>query len=75
VAAAVIHAVRSEMAMTLADVVVRRTGLGAGGYPDREVVAVCGDLMAAELGWSADRLATEKADLGRFYAPVEPAPE
>ncbi len=70
--AAIVHAVRSEMASTLTDVVVRRTGLGAAGYPGDEVVSACAGLMARELGWDARRVAAERAELLAFYAPVEP---
>jgi glycerol-3-phosphate dehydrogenase len=72
VRASVVHAARSEMALSLTDVVVRRTGLGAGRHPGHDVAAACAELMAVELGWDADRVASEQAALLRFYAPVDP---
>jgi glycerol-3-phosphate dehydrogenase len=66
------HAVRHEMARTLTDVVVRRTGLGAAGYPGDEVAAGCASWLATHWGWSDDRRARELADLRAFYAPVAP---
>jgi glycerol-3-phosphate dehydrogenase len=69
--AEVIHAVRSEMACTLADVLVRRTALGAAGHPGREAVRAAADLLTRELGWSGERTAREIAALGEFYAPVD----
>jgi glycerol-3-phosphate dehydrogenase len=60
------------MARTLTDVVVRRTGLGAAGYPGDEVAAGCASWLATHWGWSDDRRARELADLRAFYAPVAP---
>jgi glycerol-3-phosphate dehydrogenase len=54
IAAEIVHAVREEMAITLADVVLRRTELGTGSYPGTAVIHQCARLMAAELGWSKD---------------------
>jgi glycerol-3-phosphate dehydrogenase len=60
-------AVRSEMAMTLADAVLRRLDLGTGGRPaDADLAAVEG-VMAAELGWSEARRRDERAGLARHY--------
>ncbi len=58
--AAVVHAVRREMAVTLADV-VRRTGLAAAGRPADEALAACAALAAAELRWDAQRTERELA--------------
>ncbi|HVE78264.1 MAG TPA: glycerol-3-phosphate dehydrogenase/oxidase [Gemmatimonadaceae bacterium] len=58
-AAEVVHAVREEMALKLADVVFRRTDLGTGGSPGEAALRACGRLMAAELGWSPARAAQE----------------
>jgi glycerol-3-phosphate dehydrogenase len=51
--AEVIHAVRNEMAMTLGDVVFRRTDLASGGMPDAAALDRCVELVAQELGLSA----------------------
>jgi glycerol-3-phosphate dehydrogenase len=61
------RAIDVEMAQTLADVVIRRTGLGAAGYPGDELVAAYGRAMQRMLGWSADRTAAEIAAVKRFY--------
>jgi glycerol-3-phosphate dehydrogenase len=67
----VIHGVRCEMAQTLADVMQRRTQLGAVGAPDREVATTCARLMAGELGWSIERQA---AEIEALYASYEFCP-
>jgi glycerol-3-phosphate dehydrogenase len=56
------HAVQAEMAVKLADCVLRRTELGTAGDPGSESLEICANLMAAELDWSADRVALELAD-------------
>jgi len=63
IGAEVVHAVRSEMAQTLADVVFRRTSLGGLGIPDDGVLKNCAELMARERGWDKARIEKEIADL------------
>src|SRR5215471_3659362 len=67
VGAEVVHAIRHEMAMTLADIVIRRTELGAMGAPDDDIVAACARIAAEELGWDADRRDRESAAVSGFY--------
>jgi glycerol-3-phosphate dehydrogenase len=57
--AEVIHAVRKEMAQTLADVVFRRTDLGTAGNPGAAALKDCADLMGSELGWNVSRVNRE----------------
>jgi glycerol-3-phosphate dehydrogenase len=52
IAAQVKFAVRSEMAMTLDDVLFRRTGLGTLGPLEARAVDDVAQIMSAELGWS-----------------------
>lgn len=59
IGAQVLFAIREEMALTLADVVTRRTGIGQLGKPSADVLARTADIMATELGWSAERRARE----------------
>ncbi len=65
--AEVIHAVRSEMAVKLADVVCRRTDLGTGEYPGEAALGTCAQLMARELGWDARRMEAEIEEVRRLY--------
>lgn len=57
--AEILHAVRREMAVTLADVVLRRTELGSAGHPGPRALTLTAELVAEELGWSADRTRRE----------------
>ena len=68
--AQVAHAVREEMAVTLVDVVARRTPLGAAGHPGQAIVEGCARVMAQQCGWSASRTSDEIAAVARFYAPA-----
>ena len=58
------------MAVTLADAVIRRTPLGALGYPGDIAVDRAADLVAGTLGWSPDRRRSEVAALRRFYSAI-----
>jgi glycerol-3-phosphate dehydrogenase len=60
-------AVRSEMALTLADAVLRRLDLGTGGPPAESDLAAVEAVMAAELGWSEARRRDDRAGLARHY--------
>jgi glycerol-3-phosphate dehydrogenase len=66
-AAEVVHAVRQEMALTLADVIQRRTELGALGLPALPVLQKCAQLMACELDWSLDRQQQEIESVVQKY--------
>jgi glycerol-3-phosphate dehydrogenase len=57
--AEVVHAVREEMAQTLADIVLRRTDIGTGECPAQGVLRECAGLAAQELQWDAVRVERE----------------
>jgi glycerol-3-phosphate dehydrogenase len=67
IGAEIIWAVRHEMAETLCDGVVRRTPLGALGYPGEAAAARAADLMGGEKGWSDARREDELRSLRAFY--------
>jgi glycerol-3-phosphate dehydrogenase len=54
-------AIRTEMALTLEDVVMRRIGIGQLGHPGGDALTRCATLMANELGWTEARRQTEIA--------------
>ena len=61
------HAVREEMALDLASVVLRRTELGTAGHPGRATLEASADIVQSELGWSDERKASELESLETFY--------
>jgi glycerol-3-phosphate dehydrogenase len=67
IAAEVIHAIRYEAAMTLADIVLRRTTLGAAGHPGAGAIDACAAAAAEECGWDAARVRQEIAAVEDAY--------
>jgi glycerol-3-phosphate dehydrogenase len=65
--AEVLYAVREEMAMTLADALLRRTEAGTRGHPGQDAVEKAAVIMGAELGWTKDQHARQVQALGRAY--------
>lgn len=79
IAAEVVYAVRNEMALTVEDVLFRRTGLGTIGTPGDAAIKQVVDVMARELGWGpeerraqADRAVAHFASWARTRAIVNP---
>ena len=70
IAAQVVHAVREEMAMTLEDVVFRRTGLGTLGPLEASAIETVSTLMARELGWSEPERLKQVESLNWRYEPL-----
>lgn len=68
--AEVIHAVREEMAVTLADVVLRRSDCGTTGSPSRHELRAIAEVMAAELGWDEARISGEIEQLTGYFSRV-----
>jgi glycerol-3-phosphate dehydrogenase len=57
--AQVTYAIRHEMARTLTDIVMRRTGIGTLGNPGDEVLQKVAALAARELNWDAGKVTQE----------------
>jgi glycerol-3-phosphate dehydrogenase len=55
------------MALRLADIVLRRTGLGASGRPSDEALTSAAAIASGELGWDAPRIAAELAAVKAVY--------
>jgi glycerol-3-phosphate dehydrogenase len=66
--AEIVYVAREEMACTLSDVVFTRTDMAAAEDPGRDALGTAADLVAAELGWSAERRAAELDEVGRRLA-------
>ena len=67
IGAELVLAARREMAPTLADMVIRRTPLGALGYPGDDALARAAAIVGAELKWSEARREEEIASVRSFY--------
>ncbi len=66
--AEVLHAIREEMALTLADVVFRRTDLASGGHPGSAALEEAAALAGRELGWDEARRRAEIAAVEKRIA-------
>ncbi|HPE07027.1 MAG TPA: glycerol-3-phosphate dehydrogenase/oxidase [Smithellaceae bacterium] len=64
--AQVVYAVREEMAQSLADIVLRRTGIGTLGNPGKEVLEKVAAIAAQELNWDASRISREIEEVERI---------
>jgi glycerol-3-phosphate dehydrogenase len=62
-----LEAIREEMALTLADAVLRRLDLGSAGPPPGPDLEAVARTMAATLGWDAERERAERAALAKRY--------
>ena len=67
IAAQVIFSVREEMAATLSDVIMRRTGIGQFGPPSPKVIEQASRLMAEECAWSENRREAEVDALAPWF--------
>jgi glycerol-3-phosphate dehydrogenase len=68
-------AMRHEMALTLADAVIRRTPLGAMGYPGDPAAERAAGIVGSAMGWSPERKRKEIEMLRQFYGlTVKPRP-
>lgn len=57
--AEIVHAIHHEMALTLTDVIQRRTELGSAGLPSMATLQKCAEVMGNELGWSLEQRSQE----------------
>jgi glycerol-3-phosphate dehydrogenase len=55
----VVYAVREEMACTLMDILIRRTGIGSLGHPGEKVLKMVVQVAGQELKWDQARLDRE----------------
>jgi glycerol-3-phosphate dehydrogenase len=74
IGAQILLAIREEMAMTLEDVAMRRTGIGQLGQPSAQALAATVSIMAQELGWNMARIEAELASLRPTFRPAENEP-
>jgi glycerol-3-phosphate dehydrogenase len=75
IGAEIVHAVREEMAVKLADVVFRRTQMGSGNHPGRAALVTAAKIMASELGWDSKRTDLEVDEVsGNYPAPLRSNP-
>lgn len=76
--AQIVHAARAEMALQLADIVLRRTPLYMSESLDTSTVRECAALAARELRWSrrevVSQIASVESLVQQFRGPLSPQP-
>ena len=55
----IVYAIRNEMAHTLSDLLLRRTGIGLLGHPGKKQLQEIATLAATELNWSEEKTQKE----------------
>ena len=63
----ILHAARHEMAVRLADAVLRRTEAGSAGHPGLEALEEAARVMGMERGWTEDQRAREVKHAEQVY--------
>jgi glycerol-3-phosphate dehydrogenase len=67
IGAEILYAARTEMALKLADALVRRTEAGAAGHPGSDAVERAAAIMARAHGWDEWRTRNEIAEVETFF--------
>ena len=67
IGAEILYAARHEMAIKLADALMRRTEAGAAGHPGGDAVERAAAIMARAHGWDEWRMRNEVAEVEAFY--------
>lgn len=65
--AQVVYAINEEMALTLKDILFRRTGIGTLGHPGKDVLKKVADAAAKILGWDSARKKEEIAAAEKIF--------
>ena len=69
ITAQVIYSIREEMAYTLEDILLRRTGIGTLGNPGNKISELVARLAADELGWNNERIVQEVDKVTKIITP------
>jgi glycerol-3-phosphate dehydrogenase len=67
IGAEIVYAIKSEMAVSLADCVLRRTDVGTGEMPTDDTLAACADIAADVLGWDSSKVNAEIESVKACY--------
>jgi glycerol-3-phosphate dehydrogenase len=67
IGAEIAYAIKSEMAMSLSDCVLRRTDVGTGEEPADETLTACAKIAAKVLGWDSSRVEAEIESVKASY--------
>lgn len=68
--AELLYFIEQEMAVTLADVVFRRTNIGAAECPSQEVLVILTEAMATRLGWDESERERQQVAVREVFSPL-----
>jgi len=63
------YAIREEMACTLTDILIRRTGIGTLGHPGDKVLEIIAEIAAKKLNWGQKRIDFELETASKAITP------
>ncbi|MGB3622574.1 MAG: glycerol-3-phosphate dehydrogenase/oxidase [Ketobacter sp.] len=69
-AAEIVHAIETELAVKLVDVVLRRTEIGNAGCPSEQAITQCADVMAQVLNWTEEEKLSNIKELKDAYPNI-----
>jgi glycerol-3-phosphate dehydrogenase len=72
IAAEIVYGFESEMARTLADVIMRRSMIGLATVPSTQIAEQAASVAVRKLGWSTARAADEIRSFENFIARLKP---
>ena len=72
-AAEIVYAMREEFAVTLTDIIFRRTMIGLDPDQGAGMFAEIARLAGAEAGWDSSEMSRQHGDLEEFCRRLQPA--
>jgi len=65
-----LYFIHEEMAVTLADVVLRRSNIGSAECPSQGILSRLSRIMGDELGWDGDKRVSQIEEVERVFLPL-----
>ena len=69
--AEILYFIHEEMAVTLSDIVFRRSGIGSAECPSLEILTHLSEIMGEELGWDGEEKNRQVEAALQVFAPVQ----
>ncbi|MBW2647966.1 MAG: glycerol-3-phosphate dehydrogenase/oxidase [Deltaproteobacteria bacterium] len=67
----ILYSIRKEMALSLSDIIFRRTVLGTAECPSKKIIDCVADITAKELNWSSANKLKQIKDVYKHYLPLK----
>lgn len=63
----IVYAIRYEMAKTLPDILIRRTGIGLLGHPGNDKIKKIIEIAAEELNWTVEEIQNQITEMNKIF--------